>query len=181
MNDEHGRTRRAGLAPFLEIFQQAASRLRCAPWFGEEWICKCDLWPSAAQPRGVVLKLLKRHWSDDRPDKIGNTSGIFFSLWTDGTKLTELRYNIHALKLRQLKGYTLQSRKFAADFREAFLQREGEWPQLRVDYGPQTLMEGAVLLTLEKGEDLLMDLSSRFPPVAEIIDGLLRQAEKAGN
>ena len=50
---------------------------------------------------------------------------IFFSVWINaGIKEHKLFYNIHALKLRQLKGYNITSRKFASDFREQFKSHE---------------------------------------------------------
>lgn len=49
-------------------------------------------------------------------------------------------YNIRALKLRELEGYAITSRDFARDFRDRFEAMRDQWPNVRVDFGPATLM-----------------------------------------
>src|ERR1700721_933645 len=91
-----------------------------------------------------VLKLKKPSWTNDRMDRVENTSGIFFSIWTNDQSMKNNRanYNIHALKLRDLKGYSIKSRDFAVDFRNAVAPMRNVWPNVSMDYGPLTLMEG---------------------------------------
>jgi hypothetical protein len=91
-----------------------------------------------------VLKLQKASWTNDSMDRLPNESGLFFSIWINQDSATRVRanYNIHALKLRQLKGYSITSREFAEAFREGFKAKRGDWPNVSVDYGPQTLMQG---------------------------------------
>lgn len=157
-----------------ELFERACERIEQASWFDEEWICKTGIWPDSNAPKGVALKLLKPHWSNDVQDRIGNASGIFFSIWTDETSPRILRYNIHAFKLRELKGYKLESRKFAEAFRTSFSKLHQEWPNLRTDFGPQTLMEGFQERPADALENTIVEWSSRFPPLADLIDALLK-------
>jgi hypothetical protein len=122
---------------------------------------------------------LKRHWTNDPPHKIGNTCGIFFSVWLDTTSPKHshrLRYNIHALKLRALPGHKLESRKFAEAFRLGFSALKQPWPNVSLDHGPQTLMEGFTDLGGDCHESDILGLCSSFCPVAPLIDDLLAQA-----
>ena len=70
----------------------------------------------------VVLKIYKKSWTNDSEYPLNSTSKIFFSVWISDCSLKEQKilYNIHALKLRQLKGFKIESRKFAEDFRNSF-------------------------------------------------------------
>ena len=74
-----------------------------------------------------VLKLKKPSWTNDPTDRVESTSGIFFSIWTNNRLMMKNRvnYNIHALKLRDLKGYSIKSLDFAFDFRNAFASMRG--------------------------------------------------------
>jgi hypothetical protein len=67
-----------------------------------------------------VLKLQKPSWTNDPMDRVENTSGIFFSIWTNDRSMMKNRanYNIHALKLRDLKGYSIKSRDFRLRFQK---------------------------------------------------------------
>ncbi|MEO8206633.1 MAG: hypothetical protein ABI615_10670, partial [Chthoniobacterales bacterium] len=84
------------LSVFKETFEAARKRIEQAPWFHEEWICKVGVWPDAdwpdaGPPKGVSLKLLKRHWSNETRSTITDLSKIFFSIWTDGKSPNLLR------------------------------------------------------------------------------------------
>ena len=70
----------------------------------------------------VFLKLYKKSWANPSPDPLTAETRIFFSVWINDPAIEEqkLLYNIHALKLRKLKGYSIQSRKFADAFRKSF-------------------------------------------------------------
>jgi hypothetical protein len=62
------------LSDFLQYeppFKLASARIREQAWFTKEWICKCGPWP-ATEPQCLILKLLKRRWSNDDPAVIGN-------------------------------------------------------------------------------------------------------------
>lgn len=64
----------------------------------------------------VVIKAYKKEWSGDIKNPLTADSRIFFSVWINDKTIKKgrLYYNIHALKLRQLKGYKVISRNFAA-------------------------------------------------------------------
>ncbi|SRR5579871_612686 len=122
-----------------------------------------------------VLKLQKPSWTNDSMDKVENTSGIFFSIWTTEASLRKCRvhYNIHALKLRELRGYSITSRDFAAAFRNGFASLQSGWPNVRVDYGPQTLMEGWMNIDSRHFEEDVLALMTRFETMTPLLDGLL--------
>ena len=108
-------------------------------------------------------------------DQVQNQSGIFFSVCSNKESLRKNRilYNIHALKLRQLEGYAITSRDFAKDFRESFASVRGDWPNVGVDYGPMTLMQGWIGSESDVlGKDILV-LMERFGRLGPLIDGLL--------
>jgi hypothetical protein len=122
-----------------------------------------------------VLKLQKPWWTNDPMDKVENTSGIFFSIWTNEASLRECRanYNIHALKLRELSGYSITSRDFATAFRDGFASVQSGWPNVRVDQGPRTLLEGWMNIDIRHFEEDVLALMARFETVAPLLDGLL--------
>lgn len=125
----------------------------------------------------TVLKLQKRRWTLAARAATASEAGIFFSVWLDEKSLKQhrVRYNIHALKLRTIPGFALQSREFAAAFRSAFSSVSREWPHVSTDYGPQTLMEGWIPSDPEKIEAEVAALIRRFLPLADVIDQLLDQ------
>jgi len=126
-----------------------------------------------------VLKLLKPYWTNDRMDRVENETGIFFSIWIDAKSFAgnRLHYNIHALKVRKLQGYSITSRDFASAFRQAFAPFASDWPNVSVEYGPQTLMQGWLLLGPDAEKDSL-SLLHRFEPLAEVIDRLLESRRR---
>lgn len=127
-----------------------------------------------------VLKLQKPTWTNDPMDRVENTSGIFFSIWTNEalTKKKRASYNIHALKLRQLKGYSITSQDFAREFRSGFAATKGTWPNVRVDYGPLTLMEGWIEVSSSYFAEDLLVLMERFQRLSPLIDRLLESRRK---
>ena len=104
-------------------------------------------------------------------------SGIFFSIWTDEHSESALRlhYNIHALKLRQLKPYVITSRNFAEEFRQSFETIRKSWPNVSVEYGPQNLMQGWIEYRIETFESDALRLLRQFSEIAPVIDGLLEE------
>ncbi len=122
-----------------------------------------------------VLKLQKPSWTNDPIDIVENTSGIFFSIWTNETSLREYRanYNIHALKLRELSGYSITSRDFATAFRDGFASVRSGWPNIRVDLGPRTLMEGWMKINIRYFEEDVLALMARFETLTPLLDALL--------
>lgn len=127
-----------------------------------------------------VLKLQKRAWTNDPLDQVQNQSGIFFSLWCNESSLRKNRvlYNIHALKLRTLEGYTIASRDFAADFRKRFRPMRADWPNVRVDYGPATLIQGWIPGESDTLLEDILSLMDRFATLSPLIDDLLHSRRK---
>ncbi len=86
-------------------------------------------------------------------------------------------YNIHALKLRELKDYRIQSRDFAKNFRGIFKPYAHKWPNASINYGPLTLMEGWVTID-DHLENTIASLANNFLEIAYIIDTLLIERKK---
>ncbi len=123
----------------------------------------------------VVLKLYKRQWATPGQDPLTAGSRIFFSIWTSdsGGEVEKLLYNIHALKLRKLKAFSIQSRKFAETFRIKFKEFEHQWPNVSVDYGPLTLMEGWVKIKPDHFHQEAWKLASQFLEIEYLVDETL--------
>lgn len=122
----------------------------------------CDWLDSA------VLKLQKSNWSDH-----GMRQGIFFSVWLGNRDVESNRfnYNIHALKLGLQKSCGVKPVAFARAFRSRF--SFVGWPNIKTDYGPQTLMQGWLPLHLSTFEQDVLGLIDRFADTQHIIDELL--------
>jgi len=127
-----------------------------------------------------VVKLQKASWTNDDMGRLENESGIFFSVWIDAEDATRNRaqYNIHALKLRQLRGYAISSRDFANEFRASFASMQSAWPNVSVAYGPQTLMQGWIDIDERSCGASILSLMLRFAEVAPLIDRLLQQRRR---
>ncbi len=125
----------------------------------------------------VVIKLQKKLWSNPQDDLIPSEASIFFSIWVNEKSIKESKifYNIHALKLRQLKGYTIQSREFAESFRNKFNKFEASWPNVSVNYGPQTLMQGWEKVEFKNLEKTVLKLAEQFFKIHFLIDDLLSE------
>jgi hypothetical protein len=123
----------------------------------------------------VAIKLYKKEWSSDAADPVNASSRIFFSVWLSekGINKQQLYYNIHAFKLRELPGHKISSRDFAAKFRSVFAQYIPVWENLRIDFGPLTLMEGWVPFSDTKLAADIIRLAERFTEVAPLIDQTL--------
>lgn len=114
-----------------------------------------------------VLKIDKPAWNNR--GEVAIPGEIFFSIWMNEKR--RLCYNIHALKLRHLTAYKLQSREFAIAFRARF-DSDG-WPNVSVDFGPQTLMQGWIT-----GEDEINAIIQRFCQMVALIDELVQCERK---
>ena len=123
----------------------------------------------------VVLKLYKRSWTNQLQNPLTSESRIFFSIWISDASIKEQRllYNIHALKLRQLKGYSIQSRKFADNFRDRFKSYNNKWENVSVDYGPLTLIEGWKKIDIENFQSDILELAYNFLEIEHLIDDTL--------
>lgn len=163
---------------YLDKFQKAADQLdKQGDLSRKKLDCKAGIWLQSA-----VLKIQKKSWLNAAPTPRPFRESIFFSVWLNESTIREgkLYYNIHALKLRQLTGYTIKSREFADDFRSRFKPFQDKWPNVSVKFGPLTLMEGWVKLDEENLENTLIDLACKFLEIEFILDDLLEERKKAG-
>lgn len=123
----------------------------------------------------VALKIYKPEWSST-PDSPADAPGrIFFSVWINEKSIREgkLYYNIHALKLRNLKGYKIPARSFAEDFRKHFTKDLKNWENAGVQYGPLTLMEGWIKLNPDHIREDIGVLALKFLDLSPVIDTVL--------
>lgn len=166
---------------YLDSLEKGRKRITNDPAFGPAWLCKTGFWPDEEAPKAAVLKIFKAHWMPDFQDEaVGTTVGIFFSVWIDdaAVKGRGLHYNLHALKLRQLPGYVLESRKFASAFRATFGPRSSSWPSVKMAFGPQTLFQGFAKCPLGRADEGACNLAKKFIPLGDVVDGLLKDAIK---
>ncbi|WP_293304416.1 hypothetical protein [Pedobacter sp. UBA5917] len=128
----------------------------------------------------VCLKLYKKSWASGLQDPLTAESRIFFSIWVnDATvEVQKISYNIHAFKLRYLKGYAIQSRQFADVFRESFKAFEHQWPNVSVNYGPLTLMEGWIKLVENNLPREVLSLANNFLAIEHLVDDALLKFKK---
>jgi hypothetical protein len=120
----------------------------------------------------VFLKLYKRSWANNFQDPLTSESRIFFSIWINDKTLNQQKvfYNIHALKLRLLKDYLIESRKFADAFRLSFKKFEHKWQNVSVKFGPLTLMQGWIEIDLKNFNENILLLAKNFIEIEYIID-----------
>jgi hypothetical protein len=175
-------------SPYLPEFQKAASGLDASLLAQKGLQVEVGIWLES-----VVLRMHKRSWANKPLERPQTEAAIFFSIWVSdkSAKTSPLFYNIHALKLRQLRGYKITSREFAADFRARFQPFARHWPNVSVDFGPLTLMEGwTALHDAAAGETVtgatadqaaaaiaaqVIALATGFLALAPLIDELLEQ------
>lgn len=159
---------------YLDKFQKSLDRLDKKEAFSQKKLeGKVGIWLDS-----VVLKIQKKSWINASAKPFGE--GVFFSVWLNEESLGKgkLYYNIHALKLRELKGYVIKSREFAEAFRLKFTSFESKWPNVDVRFGPLTLMEGWVSIDQEKIPEILTHLTLLFLEIEFIIDELLEERKK---
>ena len=155
---------------YLGQFEKAAASLSTKLLAKKQMEAETGVWLNS-----VVLRLQKKHWANKPFTKPQNDAAIFFSVWISDEDIKEKKilYNIHALKLRQLKGYKITSRAFVAAFRQKFKPFEKDWPKVRVDYGPLTLMQGWIPLNEKNIEKDVSTLAGKFLEIDFLIDELL--------
>ncbi|REC60031.1 hypothetical protein DRF65_22845 [Chryseobacterium pennae] len=128
----------------------------------------------------VALKVFKPEWSSDLNSPLDAIGRIFFSIWINDKTIQEGRmyYNIHALKLREFKKQALSSRKFAQDFRNEFRKYQKDWPNVNIEFGPLTLMQGWVDLKEDNIQGNIEELVQNFFKISSIIDTVLERYKK---
>lgn len=155
---------------YLNKFKQAANRLN------KEQLQEKQLEVAAGEVLdSVFLKLYKKSWASPQQDPLTAQSRIFFSVWVNDQTIEaqKISYNIHALKLRHLQGHKIESRKFAALFRADFKAFQSSWPNVSVDFGPLTLMEGWIKIDQENIEEDILKLAHRFLAIEQLVDATL--------
>lgn len=127
----------------------------------------------------VYLKLYKREWTNDLNNPLNAEARIFFSIWVNEKTIQEKKifYNIHALKLRKLKGYSILSREFADCFRKKFKKYQDNWINVSVKFGPLTLMEGWTEFEEENLEKSVLQFAENFIEIEDLIDQTLEEYE----
>ena len=160
---------------FEPIFAEIKSRFDERPSVADGLICKQGFYTNS-----LVLKLQKASWTNDPMNQVRNQSGIFFSIWITekSAARNQANYNIHALKLRHLKGYSITSRDFAEDFRNRFASLQKPWPNVSVDYGPLTLMQGWIDIHPQSIEKSILRLMKSFEQLSPLIDHLLQSRRR---
>ena len=155
---------------YIEIFKKAESDL-------DHKLLKKKQMESAVGIYGnsVFLKLFKKSWANPMEDALVAETRIFFSVWINVNAINEekLWYNIHALKLRKLIRYKIESRKFAESFRKSFQPYEHHWPNLSVDFGPLTLMEGWQKSNKKNHQQKIIELANRFLEIEHLVEETL--------
>lgn len=128
----------------------------------------------------IALKIYKPEWSSNMMEPLEAVSRIFFSIWINDKTIQEekMYYNIHALKLRGLKDYTISSKEFAGNFRSKFLKYQKDWPNVNVEYGPLTLMQGWVYLDMDFIQENVGELIHNFLKISPVIDIVLKEYKK---
>lgn len=123
----------------------------------------------------VAFKAYKPGWASDPENPLSSDGRIFFSVWVNEKSIKEERlyYNIHALKLRELKEYKIASRHFAERFRNNFKSHQNNWMNVSTNYGPQTLMQGWQKLKIDTIQNDVIQLASEFLKISPLIDKTL--------
>jgi hypothetical protein len=160
---------------YLDKFQKSANQLDQRRLGQNQMEYKVGVWL-----RSVALKMQKKSWLNTSPTARPFEESIFFSVWLNDKAIRENRlyYNIHALKLRQLTGYSIKSREFAAGFRSRFKAFEKNWPNVSLQFGPLTLMEGWIGIDGQNFENQILELAHQFLEIGFIIDDLLEERKK---
>jgi hypothetical protein len=127
----------------------------------------------------VYLKIYKKEWTSDFSNPLNAEARIFFSIWLNDKKIQDNKifYNIHALKLRKLKGYLILSKEFANSFRKKFKEHQYNWENVSINFGPLTLMEGYAELDEKNFENKVLELVRKFLEIADLIDDSLSYFE----
>jgi hypothetical protein len=159
---------------YLDVFQKAADQLDKKLFRDKQLEVSTGLILDS-----VFLKVYKKTWTSDRQDPMNATTRIFFSVWVNDKTIAaqKIFYNIHAFKLRELRGYSISSRDFAKDFRDRFEEAQHNWKNVSVAFGPLTLMEGWETLETDAPENIISGLAGNFLPIAELIDKTLEKFE----
>ena len=123
----------------------------------------------------AILKLLKPSWTTDGSTDILNSNGLFFGIWVDAAFEVKgiVRFNLHAKKLRYIKGPAFPAREFARSFQVRAKDTMASWPNISYPKGPITLFEGHVPLNAQTLHDDASTLMDRFAALCPLLDSML--------
>ncbi len=121
------------------------------------------------------LYIAKPQWTNRFDKKREATIGIFCSIWVAPTllKQKQFAYNIHSKNIRNLPGYTLVSKKFANDFRDLVRAQVSHWPNISLEHGPTTLLQGKDTCELDSFAEKVEERINGFVDIHQHIDNLL--------
>ena len=127
-----------------------------------------------------VLKIYNKSWTNDPTNPVEAKTRIFFSVWTTNDLMVrrKLMYTLHSLKIRELPGYRLESRKFAMLFREKLQPVKTSWENIRLDLGPLSLMEGWTTWKEEGMSEKIANLANQFLEIEPLLSEALLKFKK---
>jgi hypothetical protein len=123
----------------------------------------------------VMLKLIKPSWTTDNPSELLNTNGLFFTVWVDAECEAAgiARFNLHAKKLRAIKGERFAAREFVRGFRVQAQDEVAAFPNWKYPKGPITLFEGHAALSADTLMRETSNLMDKFAKLTPVLDELL--------
>lgn len=159
------------LDSWIEVLKLVEKRQ--APELLREFGLVCRQLPFDAET--AALYVAKPHWTNRFDERRESTSGIFFTVWVTPALIerSRLAYNVHSLKLRELQGYKLASRKFAEEFRQTVRPYVRAWPNISMDFGPLTLLQGYDNYAAKSFEPTVTRRVLDFVEVHQAIDRLI--------
>lgn len=127
----------------------------------------------------AVMYVAKDSWTNRFDPERDRTRGIFFSSWVSHELMKKgvFAYNIHAMKLRELPGYKLQGRRFAEEFRARVADDISDWPNVSIDHGPLTLLQGDDTFSEDTFADQVTARIDAFTTIHHHLDELLEEAK----
>jgi hypothetical protein len=164
------------MQPYLDVFSSLADARAADLQAQHGLVIKSGEGLGAA-----ILKALKPAWTTDPPEQFLNTNGLFFSIWIDAAcvKQNQVRYNLHAKKLRNIQGDAFPAREFARVFRAQVTNDLVGWPSVVYPKGPITLFEGHMPLNPKTLGADTSGLVDRFVGLVPTIERLLASAPVA--
>ena len=126
------------------------------------------------------LYIAKPDWTNRFDNNRDATLGIFCAIWVGKSDIKKKKfpYNIHAKTLRKLPGYTLEPREFADEFRRLVYSEVADWPGIKLDYGPSTLLGGKDNCELDSFAEKVEERILGFASIHHHIDDLLEAARQ---
>jgi hypothetical protein len=160
----------AEMQKYLDVF----NAVKVDRAYGLDWQHKLSI-KTGEGLGAALLKVMRPSWTTDAPEELLNTNGLFFSIWVDATCEAKAvaRYNLHAKKLRMIKGETFAAREFVRAFRAQCGDDLKGWPNWSYPKGPITLFEGEFPLDMATLATKSSELITRFVTLTPMLDKLL--------